>query len=376
MIYCIECQFKGWSHQEVNSGLIKEIVQVCGKEPVCVVAEQSHIDVLKTYEYAKEIKFMNYQMKSIQTSSSGEDECNFKDYIISLKQLFSDIRLKEGDRVFFMSSNRALIVALELLAIQYEDVKFFFVMHAILEKVITEGMIKESKHVFTLKNILRLLSFNRNVYLISYAPDTKKLLKEFLPVRALRQVIFLHHPVEREQEPDRVQHESTIKIALIGAAVNANGVKVINRALEKTKSNKIEFMVLDRQYVQNSFCDERVKVTRKVMGFDEEEIREAIRTSDWILLPYDSSKYRISASGIFADAIRYEKSILALNSPYIRYYNDKCRIGFVEDSVEELADRIVEIADGVDTESFHKNVKKLGLKMKRYNEKKLLQLIV
>lgn len=376
MIYCIECQFKGWSHQEVNSGLIKEIAEVSGRQKVCVVAEQSHIDVLKTYEYGKEIEFKDYQMKSIEASKSGEDDCNFKDYIVSLKQLFEDIQLKEGDKVFFMSSNRALIVALELLAVKYRTVKFFLAIHAILEKAIKDGMMEESKRFFTLKNALRLLALNRNVYLISYAPNTKKLLSKFLPSKALKQLIYLHHPVEKNQpEQEFKRDDSKIQIALIGAAVNAMGVKVINTVLSKTDKKNVEFVVLDRQYVQNTFLDERVRVTRKVMGFEEDEIREAILKADWILLPYDSSKYQISASGIFADAIRYEKPILALNSPYIKYYNDKCRIGFVEETVEELSDRIVGIVDGADTKEFYHNVKNIAGKMKRYNEKRLTQLL-
>lgn len=375
MIYCIECIFKGWSHQEVNSGLIKEIAQVSGATQVCVVAEKTHVEVLKTYNYEKDINFIEYQMRAVRASNFGEDECNFIDYIVYLKQLFSDIMLKEGDRVLFMSSNRGILVALELLALQYKNVKFFFVMHAILEKTIEEGMIKETKRFLTMKNILRLLALNSNIFLISYAPRTKQILKKYLPHKALKQVVFLNLPVDRDSDQEAVLHENSIRIALLGAAVNSDGVKVINKVLEKTKSERIEFVVLDRRTVQNSFSDTRVKVTRKIMGFDEKEIREAILKSDWILLPYDSTKYQISASGIFADSIRYGKPILALNSPYIMYYNNKMKIGFIEDSVDDLVDRIVQIAEGIDVTEYLYNVKKLGNKMIKYNQKKLIQLL-
>lgn len=57
-------------------------------------------------------------------------------------------------------------------------------------------------------------------------------------------------------------------------------------------------------------------------------------------MPYDQSMYQVSMSGILADAIRYERPIIALNSPIIEWYNKHGSIGIVAENIDELIQRL------------------------------------
>ena len=86
---------------------------------------------------------------------------------------------------------------------------------------------------------------------------------------------------------------------------------------------------------------------------------------DWILLPYDSSEYRVSMSGILADAIGFEKPFLGLNSPILEYYNNKAKpIGVIKNTTEELAAYIANELPMLSKGAYNKYVESQG-KMKQ-----------
>lgn len=373
MIYCIECQFKGWEHQEVNAGLIQELSEIC-TEPICVIADYSHIKVLQQYRYMKNIQWQSCHMNF---NLSG-DEGAYGEYAFFLFQLLQKNRLKSGDSVFFLSSNRGLLVILALLAPIYTEVVFYCIMHAILEKVIEHGMIEEQNHLLTLRNAMRLLEINRNVNIIGYSPYTKRCLRKFLSTKILEQIFFLHHPVEKEKKFKEKELGAKMKIVLVGAGVNAKGIHIIKTVLKQSYNDDFEFIILDRRNLQQEIHDSRVNLTRKTIGFEEKEIRDAIQSADWILLAYDDTKYQVSASGIFADAIRYQTPILALDSPYIRYYDNRYPIGYIEQSEKKLAERICEVIRDRDKGRYNlfvDNLIKISKEMKMYNKKTLSSMI-
>ena len=112
----------------------------------------------------------------------------------------------------------------------------------------------------------------------------------------------------------------------------------------------------------------RVKNTRlyQTTDFSREEIMKFYNELDYILLLYDNSRYIISSSGVFFDAISAAIPALTLDSPSITQYSaDEIYIG--ADNIGELAKKICDIIADFDEASYMELRKKIIKKREEYN---------
>lgn len=76
-----------------------------------------------------------------------------------------------------------------------------------------------------------------------------------------------------------------------------------------------------------------------------EELKERVDRLDFILYFYSSGTYRLTASGAIFDAINRKRPIIALRNDYFEYiFNKFGSLGFLVDSVDEMADIIYHIS--------------------------------
>ena len=191
---------------------------------------------------------------------------------------------------------------------------------------------------------------------------------------------FLHLPVRQTIEKKDTKDDA-ITIGVYGACVNANFKKMLLRLNEKQLLNKVKFLILNRSTLDGldyryKYPTKGIEIHQTINGFSRDAKLQYISKMDWILLPYDKEQYRVSMSGILADAIQFQIPILALDSPIIEYYNDE-HIGIVEKDIESLCDIIREldaIQNGILYANYLDNLKRLKDRMYEENKQRVVEL--
>lgn len=377
MVYCIECVYKRWEHQEVNSGLINQIAKAAHKDQVTVIADAEYNDALKTYSYPANVVFKNFDF-GILSINDGDCIVMTSEYEECLIRLFRQEKLQQGDVVYFFLINKSWLDAMRYIGLLYYDVIFFGVIHGNLQKMYPQSMCFENNMEYTMQTAVNSAVFLKNVHIITYSPHAKSKLKPYINEGIWNRMHFINLPVNCNELVSNIEDDKKVRIGVFGACVNDNAIRIIKQVISNTKSTDLEIIVLSRYILKDKIDDQRVQIYSKTLGFCMEEIRALLLKCNWILLPYDQSKYQVCASGVLADAIRYEVPVLALNSPYIVYYHSQEPIGYIVETEEKLVKKIVELSDGKlddDREYFVSNMHHIKEKMEQENYEKLTQIM-
>lgn len=338
MIYCIEYVKYDWGHQDVNSGILFELSTAFPNEKIIMLASDRHIEALQKFNYPNDIEFkpidLPYKNKNITDSWIPRENYN------EIKKLFLNIGLKSNDKVIFFYGSCSLIQAVIKLAKKYKNNNFYICIHEKMEKILGNGKDKIYKRW---SETIQYSTLRRNVYFIQYHPYVNKMIYNKFGDKAEKKFIFLYHPSENNSNIliNKASHEG-IDICVWGAAASqGNTIKIINQFLQDPQYDKILFSIYSRGILGNDFIkNSRIKYSYRYKGFSEEEMHSIIINADYVLIPYDEKSYTMYASGIVADAIRYSKPIIALNSPYITFFNEEKDIGFIGNNIDDLMNKI------------------------------------
>jgi hypothetical protein len=89
---------------------------------------------------------------------------------------------------------------------------------------------------------------------------------------------------------------------------------------------------------------------------------------NYALFFHKRDNYRLSASGVFFDAISYLKPIIALRNPFFEYYFQIMGdIGYLCDSYEEMENLILKIVENKPNERYLKQQKNILNGRKKLN---------
>lgn len=338
MIYCIEYIKHDWSHQDVNSGVLFEISTAFPNEKIVMLASNRHLEAIQKFSYPNDIEFRSIDLpyKNENVTDSWIPRENYQ----KLKRLFFDIGLKTNDKVIFFYGSCSLIKAVTKLALKYKNSSFYICIHEKMEKILGN----EDDEIYkrwerTIKNSI----VSKNLCFIQYHPFVNKMIGKKFGGKIENKFIFLYHPSENNTNIiiDKSIHEG-IDVCVWGAAASqGNTIRIIDQFLQDPQYNKVHFSIYSRGILGNDFIkNSRITYSYRYKGFSEEEMHSIIINADYVLIPYDEKSYTMYASGIVADAIRYNKPIIALNSPYITFFNDEKEIGFVGNSIDDLMSKI------------------------------------
>ena len=248
--------------------------------------------------------------------------------------------------------------------------RFIFVEHANWESII--GNEQDESLEFSERNATNLFAEETRVSFITLNPYANESLRGFLDTRILERTIFIHHPVNGNMAHTR--HESHTNILAYGQSVNANLSRIIKAAYRKAFIPEANLLILRRSPIDQMeltyrYPEDWCEVRQHHDGFKKKDMRECMMDADWIMIPYDREQYKVSMSGILADAIRFEIPILGLNSPILNFYNDP-PIGITAETPCELGSIIADVKDINDEsgyEMFKNNISSLKSRMQSEN---------
>ena len=208
------------------------------------------------------------------------------------------------------------------------------VFHQRLERelmnVTGDGQVNESPIVSAIND-----AGSQYVHYISYSPYIKECIGKWLPNEKINLFSFLHHPVVSACYESEEKCKDKHQIAIYGAAINHFSIDIVKEAADHAKLKNCVFKVL---------CDEKNEILKQKnvvnalkpgMKVIANTINNLIRESDFVLVPYDREQYKLTASGIFWDAIRNNVPVITLDSPYFRYYKSG-NYGFFKEDVAEI----------------------------------------
>jgi len=206
----------------------------------------------------------------------------------------------------------------------------------------------------------------------TFSPTLTQILKGHLQENTLSKIFFIHHPYEYEYMEEKKQ-DSIINIGVMGATVNSYSMQVMEEVGRRTDKDNYMFTVIrsarDFSGIRN------IHLINSGKPISREQIDEECQKMDYLLIPYDHTMYRLSASGVFFDSINYEIPALMLDSPLLTFYEEKYGLGKYYNTVEKLVDeivRIIESSEEIDGEK-QKKIRDIKIKLQDENKKYVME---
>ena len=368
MIVCVELQFDGENHEDCNSGIIRLLCESSGEE-IYVVAGSLHIAALKKVGIPERVNFVP---EDIPPWRYAEQEDKEEIYHALLIKMVNELHITSHDKLFILSSPKAITTAV-LKIVNFYRISCFFIEHANLDGMLREQF--EDHLQYSYKNIINKIGESEYAKILTYSPYAKDKVKGTLSDNTRHKMYFINHPVDDCREKDKESYGNRT-IGVYGACVN----EIFREMLKKMDLNKgYDFLVLRRASIDRLdykyIFPDGIEMHQRTGMFSYEERLEYIKRMGWILMPYDQTMYRVSMSGILADAIRYERPIIALNSPIIEWYNKQGPIGIVAENIEELVNKLEPGFLNTKYIHFINNIKTLKDNMMKENRKLMREIL-
>lgn len=368
MVVLIEIQFPGAIHEECNSGML-ELFDSFKEEKLIYVAEETQIEAVRKIGIPNRIECIAVEIPDFKKAEKIEFR---REYEAILENIVEMLHIKKTDHMVFMSSPKCIFAS----AIKIHDkygMQMTFIEHANLEWLQRINM-REEEIAFYRETISENRKLN-DINFISFSPYAKEGLVGCLGDNILERFYFLHHPVSGNFEK-KARKNSKIVIGVYGACINQLFFQILKKLYVKEGYDNIEFLVLNRTTLDKLdyryiYPSKGVRMHQTCGFFSREKKLKCFEEIDYILLPYDNRSYRVSMSGILADAIRCGIPILSLDTPIIKYYNNIFPLGIVEENMDSLCEKIITSAKVRDEEKYEeyvKNMKQLREQMTEENK--------
>lgn len=372
MILLIEMQCKEWEHNRVNAGIIKMLHKAFLEESMKLYGEKKHIAGVQELIANECVALESHSIEFYDWRIESEN------HVVQYEQLMQQIIAVESyiEKIVILSCNKGIVISANRLSRQMPNVEIYIIMHAALEEVCIKVPLHERlKKIYnkviganistTMKECINDCTMP-NCKFIVYSPCCETELKGKLQKNVLSKFIFLHHPFYEVSREIQKCVNDKIVIGVYGQAINENARKIISLYNQRYDNNKIVFRVIKKG--ENSLYKENnVEKVLDKEYVSNKELESIIQQFDYILIPYANNQYRVTASGIFWDAVSQEIPVLMLNSPFFEYYSSY-QIGVIKNDIESMAACLgsLSVEEKMCFEENEKKLKEVALKENIY----------
>lgn len=177
----------------------------------------------------------------------------------------------------------------------------------------------------------------------------------------------VHYVTEEKNKP--------VRIGTVGTMKETKGLKefiALSDLLEDLLVQKrLELCSVGRVYADNIDLGEKIDWVGHEKGLPRDEFERQIQRLDYLLYLYPKGPYRFTASGALLDAVKMRKPIISFRNDYFDYLLKGCPIGYVRESITEVAQVIRDIVGGKLQDDFSAGFDGLSKKISLdVNEKK------
>jgi glycosyltransferase involved in cell wall biosynthesis len=176
-------------------------------------------------------------------------------------------------------------------------------------------------------------------------------------------------PYELFSDPEKTNDDKLLRtnnefvISTVGVIYEGKNIDFIINTLKNKRIADVKYIISGFPYDEYG---QRIKKevedlhNEMIEGhfeyLSEEEYTRAIKTADFIVLSYSKDRSD-QASGVFFDAIKYNRPVIAPNVEPFKYYIEKYKIGLMfEENDEESFVQQINMAKKLGTSYFIKNI--------------------
>lgn len=349
MIVVSELSMTGNAHVEFNAAFL----QVCpfnDNRQITFLGEKKHADAVKKKlkEVDLQVNYKPFYAPSVRGNAITRAVAILLKELIAVFVLIQVLNYSKKHRVVNVYITSALPFthwALKRILLKwYKGINLFFVLHGELEHI-------SHKPNMYYKLLLKALKITLpNFKYITLAAICKTNITNYFKLNPDHFIAIDHPYIYPPNNKKTVKTESNLLLATVGVhnAGFKNAHLIFDVASSLSLSN-IKFKTIGKfepdmlQYV-NDRVDYSLS-TDEMIPYDifEQELAQV----SYILMFYPHDAYQFMPSGVFFDAIKLEKPIIAIRNSFFEYYFKQLgNIGFLVDNLDEMKALIVKLDNG------------------------------
>ena len=348
---------KKLDHYEFNKNIIKLINHILNEQNI-YFGDRKQIEFIKKEKELYNIKFIDINILKVQKIKL------FFNYFFNLYK----IQKIKSDKIFILNSLPIVIFLSKVIFNSKKEIYFFLHGMDRLEQE-NKGMYKYLKYFFKFRN-----NKNRYKYIVLGENIKKNLIKIFPNME--EQIFSIDHPYSFEKEYGNKEINEILKLGTVGIISQEKGLNNIFEFIEKN-NEKFSFKHIGKSLTKMSEGFKRYFPYRNSF-LEKDKFEEEILNLDYILILYPNDSYKLTASGVYFDCIKYNKPLLGLKNQYFGYMFKKYgEIGKLFESIDEIIEYLSQerkILD-IDYDIFHKNMKNIKKVLNKNVEKQLKEII-
>lgn len=232
--------------------------------------------------------------------------------------------------------------------------KVVFVFHGELEFL--EGKVSYLKtsgwYKLSMCFSFRYLFTRSPAYVLVLGDSIRKNLSEYYP-HLFPHILSICHPyiLNKVGEHVRIErNDKPIRFGTVGTMKESKGLKELlllsDLLCDLSAQKRIELYNVGRVYANGIDLGNRIIWAGHEKGLPRDEFERLVGQLDYLLYLYPLGSYRFTASGAVLDAVKMRKPIISLHNDYFDYLLNGTPIGYMKNSVEEVAQVIRDIVAG------------------------------
>lgn len=354
MIIGCDIWAKNVEHYEFNKNILKTINNCFKKEKINYFgdAEQiSFFDKEKNVIY-NEIYIVKYNKIKILFN-----------YIFNLLK----INKYDSNKIFILNAWPIIIFLSKLIFNSKKEI--YFILHGMdrIEKK-NKGMYKYLNFFFNFKN-----NKSKHKYIVLGENIKKNLIKIFPDIK--EQFFSIDHPYSFEEKYKYKKINEVLKLGTVGITSQEKGLYNIFKFIEKNKKYKFKHIGKSVSEIPNKL---KKYFPYRNNLLEKNKFEEEILNLDYILILYPKNSYKLTASGVYFDCIKYNKPLLGLKNEYFEYMFKKYgEIGKLFESIDEIIEYLEQerYILNLDYNIFHDNMKNIKKFLNKNVEEQLNKII-
>jgi glycosyltransferase involved in cell wall biosynthesis len=343
-------------HSPGNSATTQVVAHAFPDQRVRVLAETSHISELKSDPFLS--KLPNIEFLDIP---AYDDTLRGKLHIVSFRRMAREfrilaraIRAVEGDEnihVFLLSAtSTAIFVCGWLLRLfRGRTLTFHIGLHGNLNDIRGWRPLNPLKRRYDMRSALTARRHNRLRFLVLDESIRDEMIRILPTAGRLLDVLPLPLNPNEVGLKTPLGLSKPVRIGFVGLATRAKGIDVfleVARTARKQFGDRFEFHLVGRLQQGTELPPLDVlahHASHKMMS--REEFKTHLAKLHYIMLPFRSGYYNLSASGAIIDALVWEIPIIATRVPLVeRLFAHYGNIGYLCDDGGDLIEAIEDIA--------------------------------
>jgi hypothetical protein len=354
----IEPQCRGFEHARVNATLIRGIRQTLASEALVeVLAEGSHFDELRMELGATQEGIVFEKIAVPPRHSRGYSrlirECLC---VRSVTRRIGSIGCVQG--ILYLSATPQTILALRLFGRRLRAKGVTLVLHSIAETLVSK---KRSKAFWEAPLSLRAaLRFGPGPG-VRFAVFSERIQRAVrcLGIPALRDPLWTDIPCWPPPKMSEQQFGTSsriLRIGTIGVGHRAKGTDLLfhlARMLRDVHGIRLVLIGFVKDRSLSPMSSHGIEILSNGRPLDSGEMRRAIESLDYSLFLFPPTKYALTETASFSDAVSAAKPAIALDSPLMREkFKQFGNIGYMGKTIEEIGGIIRWIAAGQATADY------------------------